>query len=340
MKKRIFALLCTMTLALSMLTGCGGGSNNTPDDGSSSDSSNSSSLDYPKKNISVIVPYGAGGTTDLTTRALFEAVADDAMPKTSNFVVENIAGGSGLTGTEQAMTAKADGYTLLAVTGDIVLSRAMGATDIVPEEAFIPLVCTQYQSYCLIAKNNSDFDTLEKFIEKVKSGDDVVTVATTGVGTPGGLACIALEQYFGKSIRTVTYDSSANCVVAVASGEVDATFQPATAAIGQVEAGELSFIAVTSKEASPDLPGVPSIAATYPEAADMDLNSVICVCALAGTDQAIVDYLRDILNDALLSDKYAESVSTFLMTPVSMDVEQLESLWPDAYNFYMEYLSK
>lgn len=341
MKKRILAVLCVMTLTLSLLTACGSSqqdSSTQTDAGDSSASTPVETLDYPKKNITVIVPYGAGGTTDLTTRTLLDNVD---LPSGVNFVVENIAGGSGLIGTEQAMTAKTDGYTLLAVTGDILLSRAMGATDIDAEASFIPLVCSQYDPYYLITKNNSDFDTLEKFVDNVKKGGDSVTVAITGVGTPGGLACMALQDYFGCSIKTVTYDSSANCVVAVTSGEVDSTFQPCTAAIGQVEAGELAIIAATSAERSSVLPDVPTIAETYEEAADLNLNSVIFICALEGTDPAIVDYLREAMDAAIDTAEYEEAVTTsFMMAPAPMSVDEKEAYWPDIYEFYASYLSE
>lgn len=337
MKKRILAALFVMTLSL--LTACSDsqqGSSAGTD--SSSVSGSIAALDYPKGNITVIVPYGAGGTTDLTTRTLLDNVD---LPSGVNFVVENVAGGSGLVGTEQAMTAKKDGYTLLAVTGDILLSRAMGATDIDAEASFIPLVCSQYDPYYLITKNNSDFDTLEKFIDNVKKGNDSVTVAITGIGTPGGLACMALQDYFGSSIKTVTYDSSASCVVAVTSGEVDATFQPCTAAIGQVEAGELAIIAATSAERSSILPDVPTIAESYEEAADLNLNSVIFICALEGTDPAIVDYLREIMDAAVETAEYEEAVTTsFMMAPAPMSVDEKEAYWPEIYEFYTSYLSE
>ena len=341
MKKRILAVLCVMVLVLSLLTACGSTGQETDsgtDDTSSAASETEAALDYPKNNITVIVPYGAGGTTDLTTRTLLDNVE---LPSGVNFVVENVSGGSGLVGTEQAMTAAKDGYTLLAVTGDILLSRAMGATEIVAEESFIPLVCSQYDPYYLITKNNSDFDTIEKFVENVKKGDNAVTVAITGIGTPGGLACMALEDYFGCAIKTVTYDSSASCVVAVASGEVDATFQPCTSAIGQVEAGELKIIAATSAERSPILPDVPTFAETYEEAADLDLNSVIFICALAGTDQAIVDYLSEKMDAAVESAEYEEAVTTsFMMAPRPMSAEEKAAYWPDIYEFYISYLAE
>ena len=107
MKKRIFAVLCVMTMAISLLAGCGGQS--STDSSTDSDSASSSAPpNFTKNNITVVVPYGAGGTTDLSTRALLE-VAGNALPSGVNFVVENVGGSAGMVGVQQVLNSKADG---------------------------------------------------------------------------------------------------------------------------------------------------------------------------------------------------------------------------------------
>ena len=91
-------------------------------------------LDYPKSNITCIIPYGAGGTMDMLSRSLFESIPEGTLPKGVNFVVENVAGSGGLVGTEQALTKPADGYTICGVNGDLIINRAIGATDIILQE--------------------------------------------------------------------------------------------------------------------------------------------------------------------------------------------------------------
>ncbi|MGE4484805.1 MAG: tripartite tricarboxylate transporter substrate binding protein [Oscillospiraceae bacterium] len=347
MKKKLLALLLLAALVLCILTGCGtttsssdtsSASTSASGTSSASSSNTTSDLDFPKQNITIIVPYGAGGTTDLTTRAAVDSVADGALPSGVNFVVENISGGSGLNGIESALAADTDGYTLAAVCCDLPLNRALGATEIVAEEEFIPLAMTQYVPYCLIVKSDSDVNSLENFINKVKSGNDNVTVAITGIGTPGGIACMAMQKYFGCSVKTVTYDSAANCVVAVASGEVDATFSSAVSAAGQVEAGELSILAVTSNTRSDSLPDVPAIGEVYPEASDMSLYSWITLAAPAGTDDAIVEYLRNILQSAVVSDHYAESIKSFYMVPYGMSSDEMLDFYKSQYEYYVDFL--
>ena len=138
--KKVFALLLACVLTLS-LAACGGdtgaaappdASANTPDSSQSEPQQPAEApLDYPKSNITCIIPYGAGGTMDTLSRALFESIPDGLVPSGVNFVVENVAGGGGLVGTEQGLTRKADGYTIVGVNGDLIINHAIGATEIV-----------------------------------------------------------------------------------------------------------------------------------------------------------------------------------------------------------------
>ena len=334
MKKAIATLLAGLMLL--SLTACGGSSGSQTQDQSQNQNPGqeepAKQLDFPKSNITCIIPYGAGGTMDQLSRALFESIPDGLLPKGVNFVVENIAGGGGLVGTEQALTRKADGYTIAGVNGDLIINHAIEATNIVIEEDFTPIVCLQDEPYCLIGPAEGDCSSLEGFIEKLKSGDNAVTVAITGLGSPGGLASVALSKGFGKQVKTVTYDSSSDCALAVVTGECDATFAPVTVVTGQIEAGTLKTIAVTTAEESDSLPGVPSIAQNYSECADMNLG------ALGDTDPEIVQWLSDTLNEAVASQSYADLTAPMMMTPKVWDMDGMSQYCKEAYEYYVSIL--
>ena len=156
----------------------------------------------------------------------------------------------------------------------------------------------------------------------VKSGDTLMGICKRHYGTtPGGLASVALSKGFGKQVKTVTYDSSSDCALAVVTGECDATFAPVTVVTGQIEAGTLKTIAVTTAEESDSLPGVPSIAQNYSECADMNLRSVCFLGALGDTDPEIVQWLSDTLNEAVASQSYADLTAPMMMTPKVWDMD-------------------
>lgn len=342
--KKVFALLLACALTLS-LAACGGQPASTPDPAPKDTQQDTAqpaapepekpALDYPKSNITCIIPYGAGGTMDTLSRALFESIPDGLVPSGVNFVVENIAGGGGLVGTEQGLTRKADGYTIVGVNGDLIINHAIGATEIVLEEDFVPIVCLQDEPYCLIGPGQGDCSTLEGFINKLKSGDNAVTVAITGAGSPGGLATRALSEDFGVAIKTVTFDANNDCALSVTTGECDATFINVSGVAGQVEAGTLKVLAVTTAEEAPSLPGIPSIAQTYSECSDLNLRSVCFLGALADTDPAIIEWLSETLNQGVASQSYADLTAPQMMIPKVWDIEGMTQYCKEAYEFYV-----
>lgn len=184
--KKVFALFLTCLMTLSLVA-CGGTGTTTEEETSGGNTEAEETLDFPTGNITCIIPYGAGGTMDTLSRALFESIPDGLVPSGVNFVVENVAGGGGLVGTEQALTKKADGYTIVGVNGDLIINHAIGATDIVLEEDFVPIVCLQDEPYCLVGPATGDCSTLEGFVEKLKSGDNAVTVPSLAWALPVAL---------------------------------------------------------------------------------------------------------------------------------------------------------
>lgn len=344
--KKVFALLlaCAMMLSLAACGGSGSASDSNSGSGTTQQPESQpaeKSLDYPKSNVTCIIPYGAGGTMDTLSRALFESIPDGLVPSGVNFVVENIAGGGGLVGTEQGLTRAADGYTIVGVNGDLIINHAIGATEIVLEEDFVPIVCLQDEPYCLIGPGEGDCSTLEGFINKLRSGDNAVTVAITGAGSPGGLATRALSSAFGVQIKTVTFDANNDCALSVTTGECDATFINVSGVAGQVEAGTLKVLAVTTAEEAPSLPGTPSIAQTYPdECGGLNLRSVCFLGALADTDPAIIQWLSETLNQGVASQSYADLTAPQMMIPKVWDIDGMTQYCKEAYEFYVSLLEE
>lgn len=338
MKRRLFTMLLSLAMALS-LAACGGTSG-TPAPGNSDpapdgDPATDSGSWTPEKNITVVVPYGAGGTTDLSTRALLD-IAGKSLPNGVNFMVENVAGSGGMVGCEQVAASKPDGYTLIAMSCDLPLNRALGVTEMVAEEALIPLCRTQNEPYAIIVRSDSSIQSLEDMVAKAQSGPEALSIAITGIGTGNGLACLTFQEYFGCTLKLVAFDSAADAMVAVVNGQVDMTINSAVSAAGQVEAGELKIIGVTANEKSPTMPEVPALGEVFQEASEMAVYSWITLSAPAGTPDDVVNYLNTILNDACKSPEYAEAVKGFYMTPQPLDsIDAMRDYWKSQYEYYV-----
>lgn len=333
MKRKLFALMLALAMIFTM-SACGDSSTSS-DTSTDTDSSEETAAWTPTENITVVVPYGAGGTTDLSTRALLD-IAGKSLPSGVNFVVENVAGSGGMVGCEQVATAKADGYTLVAMSCDLPLNRALGVTDMVAEEAFIPLCRTQNEPYVIIVRSDSEIQSLEDMVEVAQSGPEALSIGITGIGTGNGLACLTFQDYFDCTLKLVPFDSAADAMVAVVNGQVDMTINSAVSAAGQVEAGELKIIGVTANEKSPTTPEVPALGEVFDEAAEMAVYSWITIAAPAGTPDEVVTYLNELLNTACKSDEYAAAVEGFYMTPQPLDtIDEMIDYWKTQYEYYV-----
>ena len=153
--KKLFAMLLASAMSLSLLTACGSDDSAQTDTSTESDQTEeTTTLDYPTKDITVVVPYGAGGTTDLCVRGVLDAVPDDVI--STNFMVSNVTGGSGLVGATQFTNAAADGYTIGVLNCDLVLNNVMGNTDITYDQ-FAPLACIENDPYLFVVSKDAPF---------------------------------------------------------------------------------------------------------------------------------------------------------------------------------------
>lgn len=331
--KKHFALLFAGTMALSMLSGCGTASG--PSSGSVTGSSEQK-LDYPTKDISVVVPYGAGGTTDLSVRGVLDAVPDGVVSK--NFMVSNVTGGSGLVGATQFANADADGYTLGVLNCDLVLNNVLGNTEITADQ-FVPLACIENDPYLFIVSKDAPYQTLEEFVDYAKEHPGEITVGDTGAGAAPHLAYLALTKNLGLDLKTVSYDSAADSVVAVVSGECQAVISASAAAVGQMDAGNVKALAVTSNERLSTYPDVPAMGELYEELSDMQVNSWIMLAVSADTDSQIIAFLQSVFAPAAVSDQYKQTQKGFYFQPVEeMTNEQMLEFVSSQKDYYVSLL--
>lgn len=93
---------------------------------------------------------------------------------------------------------------------DLPLNRALGVTEMVAEEAFIPLCRTQNEPYAIIVRSDSDIQSLEDMVAVAQSGPEALSIGITGIGTGNGLACLTFQEYFDCTLKLVPFDSAAD----------------------------------------------------------------------------------------------------------------------------------
>ncbi|MEM7693134.1 MAG: tripartite tricarboxylate transporter substrate binding protein [Pseudomonadota bacterium] len=216
----------------------------------------------PDKPIRIIVPWGAGGSTDQLARTLAGDL-EEALGTT--VVVVNQPGGAGAVGTKAALDAEADGYTWTAgATKDLGTYVVTGALDTQLKDWHLYLATVNFT--VLSANANSELNTIEDIVAAMKSGDGSVTIATGGINSAGGASAEALKAATDGDYKMVTYDGGAPAVQAAAAGETELTTQLIAEQYEMLRAGRLTPIAAfTDDDVTMDEIGtIPSIKGMVP----------------------------------------------------------------------------
>lgn len=298
-------------------------------------------VDFPTRNVSVIVPYNPGGPTDLSIRAAVDCIPADAIPSGVAFVVTNVAGGSGLIGVNKFVTSKKDGYTLGAVVCDFLINSVTGKTKI-GMDTFVPLCFINADPYALVVRSDAPYQTFEEFVEYVRAHPGEVTIGDTGPGAAPAFCTLAVSGSLGLNVKTTSYNGSRDCVVALGSKEIQATFTHPSAALGQLQSGDLKALAFSSNERYQLMPEIPAIGELYPEeCGDMQILSWVTLCALKGTDQAVIDYLQKNLVAATKSEKYKERLLAIQSQEVTIFTpEEMQKFYDSQEAIYRKHLVK
>lgn len=212
---------------------------------------------YPNKPIQLIVPFGAGGTTDVIARALADAMGTELGQP---IVVQNVSGASGMIGASRTARARADGYTLLFATNVQVINPAIRKVPYDAVESFTPIALIGHTANVLVVKGDSPFKTWQDYVAAAKATPGHMTYATPGVGTSTQFAAEQLGQLTGTSFTNVPYDSTSAMAQSVLSGNVQSTWLVGQGAEPYVKSGQLRALGIASNSRSPFLPNTPTFA--------------------------------------------------------------------------------
>src|SRR4051812_11192509 len=243
---------------------------------------------YPSKPITYIVPFGAGGTTDLLARMVTQKAAT---PLGTSFVIENKPGAGGSTGSDITSKAPPDGYT---IQGGTISSHAINVSLYArlpydPVRSFQPITMIGSMPNVLVVRADSPYKTLADVMAAAKGKPGTVNYASSGNGTSQHLSGVFFEQLSGGKMVHVPYKSSAESLNALLSGQgADVIFENLAPALPHIRAGKLRALGVTSDKRSASLPEVPAIAEALP---GFSIVSWQAIFAPAGVPQPIVDKL-------------------------------------------------
>lgn len=263
---------------------------------------------WPTKTITMVVPFAAGGSTDITARMLAEKLTPILG---QSVIVDNKAGAAGNIAGAFVSRANPDGHTILlstsTMTANVSLYKDMGFNvqkDLAPvtQVALIPNVLMV----------NSDFQakTLKDFIDLVKQKKVAINYGSSGAGASNHLAGVLFNNLTGGDMVHVPYKGGSLANNDLLAGQIQAVFAPMVEVLGYLDSGKLRPLAVTTKARSPRLPNVPTIAETLP-GFDIELWNGIFVPAATPPDvvNKLNAALRKVLQDPVVRKKLTDQGS-------------------------------
>jgi tripartite-type tricarboxylate transporter receptor subunit TctC len=274
--------------------------------------------DYPSRPVRVIVPFGAGGPTDVFTRAISEELRKSLGQP---FVMENRPGAGTIIGSEAAAKSPPDGYTLLMVSATQTTTETL-----VPNKSFkllrdfVPVGSLLTSELVMVVHPSVPVNNVEEFIALAKSKPGALNYASSGVGSNYHMAGELFKNLSGTDIQHVPYKGSAGARNDIISGQVQMVFDSIPTMAQMIGAGRVKALGTTGKTRSAILPDVPTLSeAGVP---GYEATMWIGVMAPAGTPQPIVERLNHAVNEILLRPGVKGAWERQGAEPMAMTPEQ------------------
>jgi tripartite-type tricarboxylate transporter receptor subunit TctC len=263
--------------------------------------------DYPTRPITLIVPFPPGGSTTMMARNVADKLS---AALGQQIVVDNRGGAGGTIGTRFAAKATPDGYTiLLSYTATMAIAPAMNANaGYDPHKDFTPIGMIGFAPNVLVVHPSLPVHSIAELIAYAKAAPAPLQYGSPGVGTVNHLAVEYLANETGLKLQHVPYKGNGPAISDLLGGHIRMMFLPIPVALGNINAGTLRGIAITSAKRSSLLPDLPTLA----ESGVPGFNAALRygLVAPAGTPPAVIARLNKELNAALLSDEVKNRLAT------------------------------
>jgi tripartite-type tricarboxylate transporter receptor subunit TctC len=276
---------------------------------------------YPNHAVRWVVPYAAGGATDVLSRLICQRLSERLGQP---FIVENKPGAGSNIGTQAVINSPPDGYTLLLTSTANAINASFDpslpydfAKGIMPVAgvARIPLV--------LVVNNDLPVHNVAEFIAYAKANPGKMSIASSGVGTSLHLSGELFKAMAGVQFTHVPYRGSAPGLTDVMSGQIQGMFDNVTSSFEFVRTGKLRALGVTTKERSETMPEVPPIGDTLP---GYETSSFYGVGVPHDTPLEIVDLLNKEINAALIDPTIKQRLGELGAIPIAGDASQFGAM--------------
>jgi len=267
---------------------------------------------YPSHQVRIIVPFAAGGPTDVVARILAQKLSDDTGRA---FIVENHPGAGGNIGMGMVAMAPADGSTILVASSSFVVNPSLyGKLSYDPVKDFIPITNIGVSPNVLMVNPSLSAKTVGELEKLIKANPGKYSFASPGIGTTPHLSGELFRLSLGVDLVHVPFNGAGPAINSVIGGHTPIGFTALTTAVQQANAGTLRALAVTGAKRSPALPEVPTMAeAGLP---DQEAYTWQGVLVPARTPKEIVDFLYRALRKVVAQPEVKERFAALGFEPV------------------------
>lgn len=263
--------------------------------------------DFPTKEVQIIIPYAAGGATDLVFRAL-AASASKYLGKA--IVVVNRPGGGGAVGFTEAMQAPPDGYTLVTAITPITILPHQVKTNFTYRD-FAPIINVVLDPAMLQMRADAQWKTLPELIDYAKKNPGMVTVGNSGAGGGVHLIALAFEKAAGVQFNHIPFAGGGPSVTALLGGHIHAVSVSPPEGIAHVKAGKLKIVALFSEKRMADFPDVATV---REQGIDFTMSQWRGLAAPKGTPPDVIRKLHDAFKKGMEDPAFQKNATDMSVT--------------------------
>ncbi len=275
---------------------------------------------FPSKPVHIFVPYSAGGGVDILARTLADVVSRQWGQRV---VVENRPGAGGVVASQALVMSPPDGYTLIVVaSGHATNPFLYPALPYDTFKDFTPISLLASSSNILLVRADSPFKTLDDVIAQARAKPGGLSFGHAGTGTSTHLAGELLKNLARIDINAIPYKGGAGAINDLLGGQIPMSFNNGPESVGQLEAGNLRALAVTTASRAPFLPDVPSMAETL---AGYDTEVWWGLLGPAGMPRELVEKLSHDFVAALNTDTVKERLTKLGALPIGSSPQQFDA---------------
>jgi tripartite-type tricarboxylate transporter receptor subunit TctC len=273
---------------------------------------------YPDRPVRVIVPFAAGGPTDVTARLITQYLSERLGKQ---FYVENIGGAGGNTGVGQAARAAPDGYTVIVIsTGFIVNASLYAKIPYDPQKDFTPITLAAASPNVLVVNPSVPAKSVKEFVDVIRANPGKYSFAGPGTGSTPHLSGELFKLHFGLDYIHIPFTGAAPAITSTIGGHTPSAWTALPPALAAVKDGKLRALAITSEKRNPSLPDVPTMAEAGIEGQEAETLTGILVPG--GTPKPVIDKLYQEIAAVIALPEVKERLLALGFVPIGNTPEE------------------